>query len=250
MSAELTVSCAALRAGARAQRGLRAQLAVLLVLLPVLGGCGFHLRGEGGAAGSSATREATDASVAAAGNGAGDRNRNVAAARQLPAVQLQIDRARTPLAAAIASAISSADIRVVGAGATTRSSPADAGGASAPAGDANLELPWRVRISDQNEERRGRTLTRGIQVAEYELTVALEFEVLDAAGTPLHPAQRLAASRVYSREQENLLTNEAEEDVLWDELRRDVAAQLATAVGTQLSSAARGPAPVSSATGQ
>ena len=94
-------------------------------------------------------------------------------------------------------------------------------------------------MSEQNEERRGRTLTRGIQVAEYELTVELAFEVLDATGTQLHPAQRLAASRVYSREQENLLTNEAEEDVLWDELRRDVAAQLAAAIGVQLSSAAQ-----------
>ena len=219
-----TVHGAALRPRARAQHSPCAGLALLLLVLSLQAGCGFHLRGEGGVA---------------------------TAARPLPAVQLQIDRARTPLAAAVASAISSADIRVVGAASTTQAAPGNAAGApAAPAGDANLELPWRVRISDQNEERRGRTLTRGIQVAEYELTVALEFEVLDAGGTPLHPTQRLAASRVYSREQENLLTNEAEEDVLWDELRRDVAAQLAAAVGMQLSSAAQRPAPVSSPTGQ
>lgn len=245
MPAEVTVSRAALRKAARVQQSPRAWLALLFIVLPLLGGCGFHLRGEGGIAGSSATRESTEQSSPTPGHG------NATAARQLPAVQLQIDRARTPLAAAVASAISSADIRVVGVGATAQPSSASAAGAAAlPAGEANAELPWRVRISGQNEERRGRTLTRGIQVAEYELTVALEFEVLDAAGAPVHATQRLAASRVYSREQENLLTNEAEEDVLWDELRRDVAAQLAAAVGVQLSSAARRPAPVSSAAGQ
>lgn len=151
----------------------------------LLSGCGFHLRGE-------------------------------AARATLPPVQLQIDRARTPLAAAVAGAIRDADIDVRG---------------EPPAGAAGI---WRVRVTDQQEERRGRTLTRGIQVAEYELTVALDFVVLDAQGNELHPAQRVSASRVYEREQENLLTNEAEEDVLWDELRRDVAAQLVSAVAVQL----------------
>jgi outer membrane lipopolysaccharide assembly protein LptE/RlpB len=47
---------------------------------------------------------------------------------------------------------------------------------------------------------------------------------------------------VYEREQENLLTNEAEEEVLWDELRRDVAAQLVAAVAVQLGAGASRPA--------
>ena len=196
-------------------------LCVLLAVLS-LGGCGFHLRGGAAAAVPAASH---------------------AESVQLPPVQLQIDRARTPLAAAVANAISNADIRVVGAdpagGGAAGESSAGGGAAAEGAADSVLARPWRVRVSEQNEERRGRTLTRGIQVAEYELTVELAFEVLDATGTQLHPAQRLAASRVYSREQENLLTNEAEEDVLWDELRRDVAAQLAAAIGVQLSSAAR-----------
>jgi outer membrane lipopolysaccharide assembly protein LptE/RlpB len=115
----------------------------------------------------------------------------------------------------------------------------DADIATAAAGSAPQ---WRVRVSDQQEERRSRTLTRGIQVAEYELSVALDFEVLDAAGNALHPTQRLSASRVYEREQENLLTNEAEEEVLWDELRRDVAAQLVAAVAVQLGAGASRPA--------
>ena len=205
-----------------AQFAARALCALLAVLS--LGGCGFHLRG--GAGGAAAFPAASQAGSV-----------------QLPPVQLQIDRARTPLAAAVANAISNADIRVVGAdpagGGAAGESSAGGGAAAEGAADSVLARPWRVRVSEQNEERRGRTLTRGIQVAEYELTVELAFEVLDATGTQLHPAQRLAASRVYSREQENLLTNEAEEDVLWDELRRDVAAQLAAAIGVLLSSAAQ-----------
>ena len=226
MSLCVTVPPTAMLRRTWAQVAARA-LCALLAVLP-LGGCGFHLRG--GAGGAAAFPAASQAGPV-----------------QLPPVQLQIDRARTPLAAAIANAISNTDIRVVGAdpaeggsaGGSAGGGTAGGGAAAEGAADSVLARPWRVRVSEQNEERRGRTLTRGIQVAEYELTVELAFEVLDATGTQLHPAQRLAASRVYSREQENLLTNEAEEDVLWDELRRDVAAQLAAAIGVQLSSAAQ-----------
>jgi LPS-assembly lipoprotein len=176
-----------------ARSGARLRTALLLLLVGSLAsGCGFQLRGE-----------------------------PLRAAGALPAVQLQLDRARTPLATAVAGAMRDADIATAAAG-------------SAP--------QWRVRVSDQQEERRSRTLTRGIQVAEYELSVALDFEVLDAAGNALHPTQRLSASRVYEREQENLLTNEAEEEVLWDELRRDVAAQLVAAVAVQLGAGASRPA--------
>ncbi len=164
-----------------ARRGLVFALVCLLA-----SGCGFQLRGE-----------------------------DLRQGRTLPPVQLQIDRARTPLATAVAGAIRDADIE-----------RAPVAGSAPPA--------WRVRIFDQEEHRRSRTLTRGIQVAEYELTVGLDFEVLDAAGQALHPTQRLSASRVYEREQENLLTNEAEEEVLLDELRRDVAAQLVAALSVQL----------------
>jgi LPS-assembly lipoprotein len=163
----------------------RVRAGLLLVLLGAFtSGCGFQLRGE-----------------------------PLRAAGTLPAVQLQLDRARTPLGTAVAGAMRDADIATAAEGTVPQ---------------------WRVRVSDQQEERRSRTLTRGIQVAEYELSVALDFEVLDAAGNALHPTQRLSASRVYEREQENLLTNEAEEEVLWDELRRDVAAQLVAAVAVQL----------------
>ena len=241
MPLEITASRAALCNAARVQHCLRARIAVLFVVVPLLGGCGFHLRGEGGASRASSTHASTDASVASAGN--------AAAAAQLPAVLLQIDRARTPLAAAVVSAMGSADIRLVGAGTGAGEGEGEGEGVTGAA-STTTQLPWRVRVREQHEERRGRTLTRGIQVAEYELNVALEFEVLDEGGAPVHAAQRLAASRVYSREQENLLTNEAEEDVLWDELRRDVAAQLAAAVATQLSTAAQRPAPPSGTTGQ
>ena len=182
-------ACGARRATARS----RVHAGLMLVLLGALAsGCGFQLRGE-----------------------------PLRTAGTLPAVQLQLDRVRTPLGTAVAGAMRDADIATAAEGA---------------------EPQWRVRVSDQQEERRSRTLTRGIQVAEYELSVALDFEVLDAAGNALHPTQRLIASRVYEREQENLLTNEAEEEVLWDELRRDVAAQLVAAVAVQLGGGAARPA--------
>lgn len=147
----------------------------------------------------------------------------MAAAQSLPPVELRIDRARSALGEAIDRALRSGSVAIAAAGS----------GATA----------YRIDVSDQHEERRSRTLTRGIQVAEYELIVTCDLVVTGADGTPLAPRQRLAASRVYAREQENLLTNEAEEDVLWAELRRDVAEQLVIAVGTQIRAARAAAAP-------
>ena len=137
-------------------------------------------------------------------------------AASLPPVQIELQDARTPLGRAVLTAFARNGV-VVAAG----------NGTTAPV--ASL----RVHVTEQREERRGRTLTRGIQVAEYDLNVELRFELFDGAGHVVVPEQRLFATRAYSRDQENLLTNETTEDLLWKELRSDVAEQLVAALAAR-----------------
>ena len=151
--------------------------------------------------------------LALAGCGFHLRGQEASLAR-LPPVELELRDARAPLGRAVLSAFAQH-------GVTT----------------ASKDAALRVHVTQQREERRSRTLTRGIQVAEYDLNVELRYELYDSKGQLVLPEQRLFATRVYARDASNLLTNETTEDLLWQELRADIAQQLVGAL------AARRPVP-------
>ena len=133
-----------------------------------------------------------------------------ASARNLPPLQVELRDARSPLGRAVLNAMARNHIVT-------------------DAKDAQL----RVHVTGQREERRGRTLTRGIQVAEFDLNVELRYELFDGKGQLVLAEQRLVATRVYTRNAVNLLTNETTEDLLWQELRVDVADQLVAALAAR-----------------
>lgn len=128
----------------------------------------------------------------------------------VPPLQIELKDARAPLGRAVLTAL-------------TRN------GVVTTAKDPQL----RVHVTRQHEERRGRTLTRGIQVAEFDLNVELRYELFDGQGQLLVPEQRLFATRGYSRDAANLLTNESTEELLWQELRVDIAEQLVAALAAR-----------------
>lgn len=133
-----------------------------------------------------------------------------ASARNLPPLRVELRDARAPLGRAVLTALARNNV-------------------DANAKDAQL----RVHVTQQHEERRGRTLTRGIQVAEFDLNVELRYELYDGKGQLLLPEQRLFATRAYTRDAVNLLTNETAEELLWQELRVDVADQLVAALAAR-----------------
>lgn len=81
-----------------------------------------------------------------------------------------------------------------------------------------------VRFSNLEEGRRARTLTAGIQAAEYELWASLRLEAA-RGGDVVLPARTLRVRRIYVRDPANLLGNEAQEDVIREDLRADLAEQ-------------------------
>jgi len=81
-----------------------------------------------------------------------------------------------------------------------------------------------VLFSEFEETRRARTLTAGIQAAEYELAASMRLEARRGDDVLL-PARTLRVRRVYVRDPANLLGNEAQEDVISEDLRADLAAQ-------------------------
>lgn len=151
--------------------------------------------------------------LAAAGCGFHLRGQQAGIAK-LPPLELELRDARAPLGRAVLSAFAQNGVTTV-----------------------TKEAALRIHVTQQREERRSRTLTRGIQVAEYDLNVELRYELYDSKGQLLLPEQRLFATRVYARDPSNLLTNETTEDLLWQELRADIAQQLVGAL------AARRPVP-------
>lgn len=144
--------------------------------------------------------------------GCGFQLRGVGAdAEHVQPLRLAFERADLPLARRVAEALTDAGVPTHGTAATPL-----------------------ARVVDISESRRGRSLTQGIQVAEYELMVQLTLYIEAADGAQILAPTTLSAHRVYVRDTVNLLTNETEEAVLWDELRADVAQQVVRMLATNL----------------
>lgn len=88
------------------------------------------------------------------------------------------------------------------------------------------EAPFSLRVLGENTTRRAVATTSDITVSEYELRMAVEFELLDTSGQRLIEPMELVAERIYVFDRQSLAGSSEEEDLLKEEMRRDLVRQM------------------------
>lgn len=88
------------------------------------------------------------------------------------------------------------------------------------------EAPFSLRVLGENTTRRAVATTSDITVSEYELRMTVEFELLNADGQRLIEPMELVAERIYVFDRQSLAGSSEEEDLLKEEMRRDLVRQL------------------------
>lgn len=83
-----------------------------------------------------------------------------------------------------------------------------------------------IRLDRERFSRRPVSTTGQINVAEYELTLEVGFEVLTRDGDVLIPPTRIRTERIYTFDSSSLVGSNEEESLLNEEMRRDVIGQL------------------------
>ncbi|MCY4058086.1 MAG: LPS assembly lipoprotein LptE [Gammaproteobacteria bacterium] len=86
--------------------------------------------------------------------------------------------------------------------------------------DAEADLV--VRLSDQRDDWRSVSVTRGARTAEYELALQVAFRVTDREGNELAPPRVLRSERVARLDRDNLLGSSDERRLLAAEARDDL----------------------------
>jgi LPS-assembly lipoprotein len=86
--------------------------------------------------------------------------------------------------------------------------------------------PYSVRVLDERTSRRSVATTDRITVSDYELRMEVDFELVDDKGKTLIQPTSLVAERIYSFDSTNLTGSDQEEDLLKDEMRRELAEQM------------------------
>ncbi|MEX2488039.1 MAG: LPS assembly lipoprotein LptE [Pseudomonadales bacterium] len=88
------------------------------------------------------------------------------------------------------------------------------------------EAPYSLRVMGENTTRRSVATTSDITVSEYELRMTVEFELLDASGQQLIEPMEIVAERIYVFDRQSLAGSSQEEDLLKEEMRRDLVRQM------------------------
>lgn len=83
-----------------------------------------------------------------------------------------------------------------------------------------------IDIQRYDEERRVVSVGANTRVSEYELIVEATFSISDAQGREILPAGEASVIRSYQYDQNNILAMEAEERLIRDEMRRELARQI------------------------
>ncbi len=96
------------------------------------------------------------------------------------------------------------------------------------------DAPITLTLANQNETPRTRSVTAGIQAAEYELAGQVEFGLTGQDGVVLLAPTPLTVSRVFRRDPNGLLANSREEALIWREIRADLAASLLRSVSAAI----------------
>lgn len=92
--------------------------------------------------------------------------------------------------------------------------------------DASGDAPFSLRVMEENTTRRAVATTSDITVSEYELRMEVEFELLGTGGQSLIEPTELVAERIYVFDRTSLVGSSEEEELLKEEMRRDLARQM------------------------
>ena len=85
---------------------------------------------------------------------------------------------------------------------------------------------YSIQILSERRTRRPVATSGNITVSEYEVRLRSVFNVSDALGVLVVPEAELSAQRIYSFDSTNIISAGEEEDLLVEEMRQDLAAQL------------------------
>ncbi|RMH83940.1 hypothetical protein EA796_13370 [Pseudomonas sp. AOB-7] len=86
--------------------------------------------------------------------------------------------------------------------------------------------PYTLVLSNESENRRSASYTSGARTAEYELTMALEYQIRGAQNLLL-TSNRVEVQNYYQQDDNNLTGSDQEAAQLRNELRRELIQQLA-----------------------
>ncbi len=93
--------------------------------------------------------------------------------------------------------------------------------------EVNAEnVPYSIFVLTERSSRRVASTTSQITVSEYELRMQVEFQVSDDSGETIIGPTLVAVERSYALDQTNLIGSYEEEDLLKEEMRRDVIGQI------------------------
>jgi len=86
--------------------------------------------------------------------------------------------------------------------------------------------PYQLQILSESSERRAATLNSQAKTEEYELRLTLQFQVLGPDGKPVLKPEVLITEQVYTFDENNVNAKDAEEALLRNEMKDNLARQL------------------------
>ena len=89
-----------------------------------------------------------------------------------------------------------------------------------------------VTLADQQQSRRGVSVTNAARTAEYEVAFQLRFSAREADGGELVPERVLRVQRVYRLDRSNIVGSSEEETLLAREMRTEVVQGILRSLGT------------------
>lgn len=96
------------------------------------------------------------------------------------------------------------------------------------------QAPWTANVLSERFSRRVASTSREVSVAKYELTLEVQFSLIEQSGLQLIPATLLTVERLYDYDPANLVGSDAEEQLLMQEMRMEVAESLVRRIGVTI----------------
>jgi LPS-assembly lipoprotein len=104
--------------------------------------------------------------------------------------------------------------------------------------DSSDLAPWTLSILSERLSRRVAATNRSISVAKYELILEVRFSLTARDGTLLTPPTSLSIQRTYEYDSSNLVGSDAEEELLRQEMRREIAESILRRMSTTINNQA------------
>jgi len=162
------------------------RIVVYIVLLSLIAGCGFHLRGSQG-----------DDVV-------------------LERIHISSTNARDEFVRELKDSLQRRNMTVV---------------------DERADASYSLRVSPERTSRRAVATSSDVTVSEYELRMAVEFELFDTGGEPVIESTEIIAERIFVFDRNSLTGTGEEEELLKEEMRRDLVRQMIRRVNAAVNSA-------------